>query len=358
MKKRAAIEISVTAIIVLIIAVVVIGLILGFLKNMLGEAAKPLEEKMGEEPDPITATSSNPISLSRSNIITNSGESEIIKISVYNPTEYDWYADTYSDAMAYWPLDGNANDLVGNNDGTEYHRTGYGISYDEGHIGQAASFDGESYINFGNDPSLDFTKKVTFSAWIIPFSTSGYLIAKNTRFEYAVVYRDNELSTHINNTYLGPSHTFPTDKFSHFVSVYDGTILKHFINGEKQAVELPISSDTESSGLMLFMGGVCANPPTCTVGGRFFTGSIDEAAIWNRALSEDEIKDLYDLPGVAPEIECDDIEVTGEVNKKVVNKGASPVYVYVIDIINANPGTYLCTVSIMDNKKEFTIKIK
>lgn len=54
------------------------------------------------------------------------------------------YADINSGLVAHWPLDGNANDAVGGNNGT-----GYGdITYVGGVLGQAASFNGFSdYIS-------------------------------------------------------------------------------------------------------------------------------------------------------------------------------------------------------------------
>jgi len=90
MNKKAAIELSVTTIIILIIAVVVLGLILGFLQNMLGQASKPLEEKMGEEPEPAVPNGDEPITVSRSNIITDAGGEEVLKIAVYNANDYNW----------------------------------------------------------------------------------------------------------------------------------------------------------------------------------------------------------------------------------------------------------------------------
>jgi len=96
MNKKAAIELSVTTIIILIIAVVVLGLILGFLQNMLGQAAKPLEEKMGEEPDPAVPDGDEPITVSRGNIIKGAGDEEVLKVSVYNADDFDWQSTSPS----------------------------------------------------------------------------------------------------------------------------------------------------------------------------------------------------------------------------------------------------------------------
>jgi len=90
MKKKGAIELSVTAIIVLIIAIVILGLILGFVKSMFSDVSSQFEAQATDEPEPPTPSPSNPITLSRTNIITSPGKGEVVKLGVYNPMSYDW----------------------------------------------------------------------------------------------------------------------------------------------------------------------------------------------------------------------------------------------------------------------------
>ncbi|GAB4542817.1 MAG: hypothetical protein Kow0063_35320 [Anaerolineae bacterium] len=65
--------------------------------------------------------------------------------------------------VAYYPLDGNANDESGNgNHGKEYG----GLEYVEGRVGQAAYFDGvDDYIEIIPQGSVSVFGDFTISAW-------------------------------------------------------------------------------------------------------------------------------------------------------------------------------------------------
>ncbi len=82
MKKKASMQLSINMIIMLIIAVVVLGLALHFIIRLIN----PDIIKLPDEPEPIIATATNPLTMSRGDsIITrDSGEQIVIKWSVYS----------------------------------------------------------------------------------------------------------------------------------------------------------------------------------------------------------------------------------------------------------------------------------
>ncbi|MBI2576611.1 hypothetical protein HYV84_05330 [Candidatus Woesearchaeota archaeon] len=88
--KKGAIELSTNAIVVLILAVVMLGLGLGFVRGLFGKATQNIESIVGQEPDPPTPTSSNPVTLSRENVIVQAKEPIVVKVSAFNPTSADW----------------------------------------------------------------------------------------------------------------------------------------------------------------------------------------------------------------------------------------------------------------------------
>jgi len=89
MDKKGAIELSVNMIIILILAVVIIGFAIAFITGTFSKSTAKLTERVTEEPDPPRANLDTPITLSRTNIITKRDQTEIIKLSLFNPTSAD-----------------------------------------------------------------------------------------------------------------------------------------------------------------------------------------------------------------------------------------------------------------------------
>lgn len=94
--KKGALELSVGAVVILILAIILLGLGIGFIKGMFGKTTVKFEELVLREPEPPAPTSSSPITLSREIVTANAGETEALKISVFNPTNKDW---TFRDAL-------------------------------------------------------------------------------------------------------------------------------------------------------------------------------------------------------------------------------------------------------------------
>jgi hypothetical protein len=90
MEKKGSINLSINAILVIILAIVVLGLGMFFIKGMVGKTTIKADELLDREPEPHMPTGEDPISLSRGKIVTNSGGTEVIKIKVLNPTGSDW----------------------------------------------------------------------------------------------------------------------------------------------------------------------------------------------------------------------------------------------------------------------------
>jgi len=88
--KKGAMEISVGAIVVLIMAITFLSLGLVFMKGMLGKMFSKFDEQISQEPDPPKPSLSYPVTLSRNPVKTKEGEVEVIKISVLNPSQKDW----------------------------------------------------------------------------------------------------------------------------------------------------------------------------------------------------------------------------------------------------------------------------
>jgi hypothetical protein len=84
MNKKGALALSINAIVILIIAITMLGLALGFTRGMFGKAAGQFDEMISVEPEPSTPSAANPVTLSREIVITEAGQKIALKVGYYN----------------------------------------------------------------------------------------------------------------------------------------------------------------------------------------------------------------------------------------------------------------------------------
>ena len=88
--KKGDLSLSTNAIVVLIMALVILGLMIGFTQGMFGDLRSKLSG-YDKEPDAPHASAANPLTTSKMGDFTvNRGEEVVMKISVYNSYELDW----------------------------------------------------------------------------------------------------------------------------------------------------------------------------------------------------------------------------------------------------------------------------
>ena len=211
--------------------------------------------------------------------------------------------------VAYYPFNGNANDESGNgNHGTVNGAT---LTTDrDGNENSSYSFDGiDDYIVLFENGEINFdaTDSFSYSCWFKQGGetsnsygnpNSTILASKNnTRNGTNIVvnYSNNEVTFFIegdldfSNTVVSPSIL---NNWVNLSFVYDSTsrILKAFNNGSK--VDELIVADNLSGELLyskMWIGRRTNYTPLNT----YIVGSIDDIGIWNRALTEQEIQNLY-----------------------------------------------------------------
>ena len=188
------------------------------------------------------------------------------------------------DLLAYYKFDSDSTDSVGSNDGTDTN-----ITYSSGKIGNGAVFNGSSSkINLSN---ITLTGDFTVSFWFqLPLSASsawGSVIASSTSPTGAIsIYNYvpyvglvgivGTLVTATNYTYLTPG------VWSYITITRTGSDTKIYING------------VQNGNI-----GTCVGTVTYDIIGyyaqynSYLEGTLDELGIWNRALTQNEIKTLY-----------------------------------------------------------------
>lgn len=197
----------------------------------------------------------------------------------------------------------NANDNVGGNNGVDS-----GVSYSVIDGRSAATFNGiDSKIEIAHDPTIDFGGDTTVTMWFKTSSLNqGFMFHKyndataldpsahnlainaygNTN-KLLWEYRDTDNVLH--NLY---SLSDVVDDTWHHVSlVHEGTNIKMYIDGVLDNSTSNITSGAFTSQEPIYLGKY--HRPWNGQELNFYEGSMDEVLIWERALSDAEITDLY-----------------------------------------------------------------
>jgi hypothetical protein len=199
--------------------------------------------------------------------------------------------------ISYWKLDegsgSTASDSVGGN-----HGFLNGPVWTTGKVGNALSFDGNDYVDCGNDASLDISgTKITYEAWInhqfTPGSHSwGNVIRKHHDAGNWIRFEANQekVSFYLSGlNYCTGQTTLSPNTWYHVVGTYDGQCMKVFVNGVEDGKLEIVKTITPHSSSNLYIG--------CSFYGNyieFWKGQIDEVAIYNRALTPTEILQHYE----------------------------------------------------------------
>lgn len=217
--------------------------------------------------------------------------------------------------VAWYPFNGNANDETGNgNNGIVY---GAILTADkDGNENSAYSFDGvDDYIEIVNysEHFERIEEEITISSWFLDKKEgSSTIVARRNftsnptgerhHFQLGVIGDNQLLYSSYNNTDLTKYNIqprtaekiFSDSVWNHIAitfSVLDSSKFKMYLNGK-------IIHDEKFPGQMLSPNQHWINiGRTHRSGGQPFSnefnGKIDEVAIWNRALSDNEIRNIY-----------------------------------------------------------------
>lgn len=207
--------------------------------------------------------------------------------------------------VAYWNLDEGSGDIANDSSGNENYGNIIGAVWVTGIQGGALEFDGlDDYVEIPNSTSLNPSNSITVSAWInarpeqckwSPIITHSEWDSLNTTKGYALEYDMN--ATGIRFIIDGPGGdgvisdvvSIPTDEWTFVVGVYDGSFVRLYVD-DVPSNPIPCSITQWQSTGNLNIGRSVVKPE------RHFSGSIDEVRIYNRALSDQEISELFYNP--------------------------------------------------------------
>jgi hypothetical protein len=222
-----------------------------------------------------------------------------------NPGEGPFAPTAPDDYVAYYPLDGDADDEGGGNDGTE---TG-GVGFESGKIGQAATFDdsGDQHVELADGSTFGYDT-FSVSVWAKVSDTDAGLrtviarqdpVEKHDARTFVVWFDDDDaffgaevvtsrLSVSgTNRDVTADDETYTDGNWHHVVMTVDGgNEMKLYVDGlEKGSQSLggdPYTGDAET-----WLGQEPGRDD------RPLDGSVDDVRIYDRVLSATEVDALY-----------------------------------------------------------------
>jgi Concanavalin A-like lectin/glucanases superfamily/Domain of unknown function (DUF2341)/Fibrinogen beta and gamma chains, C-terminal globular domain len=196
---------------------------------------------------------------------------------------------------------------------TAYDSTGYGNNgtitsatwMQNGVKGRALSFDGinDTVNNSSMNYPATWNDAFSISTWMyVPLSATWHNGSKGTiisRGSYGGSHGlirqtvDNEVQMWVrgDNGAVTATSTIARDKWYHLTGTWDGTIIKLYVNGV-----LKEETGSARTGVPDFTTWHMGQPLAFSGNtGNWFTGKLDEVRIYDRAISANEVKQLYNM---------------------------------------------------------------
>jgi hypothetical protein len=215
--------------------------------------------------------------------------------------------------VSWWKADGNANDFIGNNNGTLVGGATFGPDVTAG-AGQSFSLDGSSgFVNVPNSSSLNFgTGDFSVELWVNFNNTSGEQVLAEKYVETLSSSTETgwtltKLSTNaVRWAFAGgqvidtPVLNLSTNTWIHFAATRSAGVGTIYMNGTAIASgTVAVNVNSPSSLKFGHRGNPSDTPGSNDTRGFYVNGFIDEPAIYNRALSASEIQTIYNLGGAS-----------------------------------------------------------
>ena len=191
------------------------------------------------------------------------------------------------------------------------HISGSDPTWTGGKIGDALHFNGtDGYVSVPDSSFLDLTTAGTVETWIYldsaPQPSAAGIIHKGDQINFSdeaytlQFWNNNRIILGLNDSggnfqIVQTTTQFTANNWYHVAATWDPTGIRIYVNGQLEATNATPSFVVRNTSGALNIGaqtnayysGAYRNFP--------FNGTIDEAAIYNRALTADEIKLYYTL---------------------------------------------------------------
>jgi len=199
--------------------------------------------------------------------------------------------------VGWWRFEGNANDSSGKGNNGTVH----GSSLDTGKFGRCYSFDGvDDYVDCGAGASLDITDAITIEVWVYSNGDARYehIVSKrqaDSQTQYGLLKTNTQKIMFeygkLDGSWNGVSgDDFPLNQWTHVAVTVKGTAYNFYIAGQAAGNGNLANAIPSLPAVSLRIGYYDGSYD------ERWDGLIDEVHIYNRALSPQEIRSLYEAP--------------------------------------------------------------
>lgn len=204
-----------------------------------------------------------------------------------------------TNAVAWWPGDGNAYDLAQTNFGT----LGSGTTYQSARVGQGFRVHGSNNVEIADMPDLNPTNALTLETWVYVTGNQNNhrdILSKDGEWyerQYLLTVSSvNKFRPHVWTSsgprYFDGNTTVALNTWYHVAMSYDGQNLRLYVNGQPDGSASYASAPTVTTPQPVRLGGGAPSAPHY-----YFMGVIDEPTIYRTALSSNEISAIYAAGG-------------------------------------------------------------
>ena len=226
--------------------------------------------------------------------------------------------------VSWYRFEDNAEDIIGVNEGTCNAVTNTCPTYVDSGSNvrkKSASFDGvNDYVQVADSSSLDINgEEITLEAWVKPgkqktdsSTAGGIILNKETSYEFAVRY-DNSIQWALtgptgkplkeNHAYTGTAWAWHIvnakvnlNEWNHVVVTYKFPSAKTYLNSVL-VEDFDVTPNSYSVSIIPsdYLLGIGARQHETSSWRSFFNGTIDEVMVFNRALTPEEVKSVYEI---------------------------------------------------------------
>ncbi|HVM62953.1 MAG TPA: LamG domain-containing protein [Verrucomicrobiae bacterium] len=219
-----------------------------------------------------------------------------------------------SGLVGWWPGDGNANDIIGGNNGTLTS-----VTFAAGEVGEAFSFNGvNSELTVPNNTNQNTGSQISIDAWVNPttyghgrsilqkrsasnvggftFETTDAPFGPTNGLAFVIWVGGTQI------TLQTPDDVMTTGAWQHVAATYDGANMRIYINGTQQA-SMAATGAIDAVTDSLVSGDNVVNPSDA------WQGLIDEIQLFSRALSSNEVVAIFNA-GTAGECKPVNLDVS------------------------------------------------